>query len=462
MHKHKRDYLHKFSSFASLLFFGAVVSGCMPQLQGKGITTKTESTITASPTPSPTIAALSATYTLSNDATSILLKSRLNRTGTVYYAIYNADQGVRTAAQVKAAAISAPAGALISVGTVTVSAANTDFTATIAALADKVLYTVYAVAEDTYGLDTDANVKKYAKVLAKRVSLQTYATAQTGLGAAVGATIRYNIYYPSGYYDNPTGTYPLLVYLGGAGELPNSAGNAETLFTAGHYRIDKTPYISNINGGIDYPFIVITGQCNRALFNCTNYVDTTWTHELITTVESTYRVNSKRIYLVGMSNGGGGVWNYIFAHPEKVAAAVPIAAPSATYTAGDAGTLCAASRIVPAVWHFHNSNDPLALPAWSATAVTNWNNCTGKLRDAKRTLMPGNVYPATLGGHNTVEYVVGARYIEYSPSPAVLDPDNLGPLPIEATAVTDLAAESVVLGTSVTTIEEWLLQFSQP
>jgi predicted peptidase len=457
MYKHYLDCTYSNLLLAAFLIVGTLGSGC--EIKSKGVSSK-ESVATV--TPSPTVAALSATYALSNGATSVVLTSRLNRTGTIYYAIYNADQGARTAAQVKAAAQSAVAGALVAIGTVTVSAANTDFTATVAALADKVLYTVYAVAEDTYGLDTDANVKKYAKVLPKRVSLQTYATALNGTGAALGATIRYNIYYPNGYYDNPSGTYPLLVYLGGAGELPNSAGNAETLFTTGHYRIDKTPYISNINGGIDYPFIVITGQCNRALFTCTNYADTDWTHELITTVETAYRVNSKRIYLVGMSNGGGGVWNYVFAHPEKIAAAVPIAAPTATYTGGAGGTLCLASQSVPAIWHFHNSNDAAALPAWSATAVTAWNACAGRLRDAKRTLMPGNVYPATLSGHNTVEYVVGARYVEYVPSPAVLDPDTLGPLPLEPTVVSDLAAESIVLGTSVTTIEEWLLQFSRP
>ncbi len=152
----------------------------------------------------------------------------------------SALQGIQ--GQAKPSTNSVPAAA----GEIAVSAGEVgaEIETQISSLPDKSLYTVFAVAEGSQGLAADSGVKKFEKVIPRRLFLQNYASAI--IGAGNGKTIRYSIYFPDGYYDDPDAEYPLLIFLGGAGEIPSDAANPETIFTAGQYRINKTPYPANI------------------------------------------------------------------------------------------------------------------------------------------------------------------------------------------------------------------------
>jgi poly(3-hydroxybutyrate) depolymerase len=146
---------------------------------------------------------------------------------------------------------------------------------------------------------------------------------------------------PYGYYEYLPGGYtggsaewPVVVFLHGLGEIGNGTTQLSRVLAHG------VPY--NINNGANYPFIAISpqspGEWNVASLDA-----------MIEFVKGTYRVDPDRIYLTGISLGGGGTWNYAKAHPEKLAAIVPIAT-SASVTNGP--------RLVDlSTWAFHSWGD---------------------------------------------------------------------------------------------------------
>lgn len=108
---------------------------------------------------------LIATYALSNTNNGLRLTAQLNSIGTVYYAIYDADPGILTAADIKTDSSAIPAGTLVAGGSLAITSANTDFTIDDDTLAEKKIYWFRAVAENAKGLDIDADIKSADKIL---------------------------------------------------------------------------------------------------------------------------------------------------------------------------------------------------------------------------------------------------------------------------------------------------------
>src|SRR5262245_17892942 len=122
-----------------------------------------------------------------------------------------------------------------------------------------------------------------------------------------GAPYGYYEYLPDGYSGQDE--WPVVVFLHGAGETGNGTTQLSRVLALG---VPK-----NIEDGEDYPFLAISPQ-SPGEWDAAN-IDA-----MIEFVKSNYRVDPDRIYLTGISLGGGGTWNYAKAHPEKLAAILPI------------------------------------------------------------------------------------------------------------------------------------------
>jgi predicted peptidase len=175
-------------------------------------------------------------------------------------------------------------------------------------------------------------------------------------------TLPYNMLIPEGYLsklsDNPESKndaikYPLVLFLHGAGERGND--NEIQIIHI------KNLYQDSLNLK-KYPAFVIAPQCPKGK----RWVESSWkvskhimptnpsisivlTIKLIDSLIANLPIDSKRIYVTGLSMGGFGTWDLICRYPVKFAAAIPICG---------GGDISKAKIIknIP-VWVFHGSND---------------------------------------------------------------------------------------------------------
>lgn len=456
----------------ALAFLILSASACTVKINTEQLGTLQGSTTpTATPTPTPTPVAVSASYSLSNGWSDLRLQVSLNFPGSFHWAVFDSDAGALSSAQVKAL-VGNCTGSCKHAASVAVPTASTPVTSTVSTLADKVLYTVYAVSESTGGLDLDSNVKKYSQVIPKKISLQTFTSTRSTF-----PLIRHWLYYPPGYY-NSTSTVPLLMYIHGGGETPNSAGNAETLFTSGSTRMEKVPFYPKIYQGDELPFVIVSPQCNGAFFSCTNGWESAFYDEVATRAKTIARINLKKVYIYGMSWGGAGTWGYAYDLPTKVTAIVPMSGGLMSRTLSN---LC--TKFVPnniAVWATVTVNDPYYSPAlsggtYAGVAVSTYNGCVGHA-DARFTESPGNTYPATVNSHYTVEFFLGIPFYYYSGNgwyynnggtntfdvalPSI--PPASRNVPLSAEMTTELAAASTYYGVTLNSVYDWMALQSKP
>jgi predicted peptidase len=83
--------------------------------------------------------------------------------------------------------------------------------------------------------------------------------------------------------------------------------------------------------------------------------------EIFDKVVREYAVDTKRVYVMGMSMGGYGTWNFVMRYPKLIAAAVPICG------AGDPSMAKKIKRIP--IWAFHGDKDPTVPLAGSTEMI---------------------------------------------------------------------------------------------
>src|SRR5688572_14546924 len=113
---------------------------------------------------------------------------------------------------------------------------------------------------------------------------------------------------------NPAQPRPLILFLHGAGE-------------------SGTNNVTQVNQNIDN---LLAEAKQRGAFLYAPQTNNTWAPA--TTIDNTmlmingalisYNVDASRLYVTGLSMGGGGVWNMLNRFPDRFAAGVPIAAVS--------------------------------------------------------------------------------------------------------------------------------------
>jgi predicted peptidase len=182
-------------------------------------------------------------------------------------------------------------------------------------------------------------------------------------------------YLPPGYEDGVP--RPLLLFLHGFGENGNgSAGDLNKLPFNGPPRL-----ISQGQWPASRPFIVLSPQHGGGDCQPAGEVDAFLTWAL-----ANYRVDTKRVYITGLSCGAYGLWDYLGNKKgQVVTAVVPIC--------GDGRgawnkAKCGLGEV--AIWGFHGDADPQVPVAGTRDAMNNIIACPMPPRkEAKVTIYPG-------------------------------------------------------------------------
>ncbi|HYF29838.1 MAG TPA: T9SS type A sorting domain-containing protein [Chitinophagaceae bacterium] len=167
-------------------------------------------------------------------------------------------------------------------------------------------------------------------------------------------------YLPRNYNTDVLVRYPLLIFIHGAGEQ-GSIADTPTLnkvLRAGPPRI-----INNGNfpdsfsvAGQSYKFIVLSPQIKNGILGSTSIIAPATVEALIQYARSTYRIDTTRIYLCGLSMGGGATWDYAgsSASAARKLAAIAVAAGAGDLSTDEANNIAAANLPVVAT---HNAPD---------------------------------------------------------------------------------------------------------
>ncbi len=214
------------------------------------------------------------------------------------------------------------------------------------------------------------------------LTLTVFATAlqaQQVFKTTKPSTIAYYEYLPQGYANN-SDKYPVMIFLHGVGERgPNTTDPVK--LEASIYEVAKLGPPMYVKNGTQFPFILISPQLKD------NYG--TWPSsyvvEVINHIKTYLRIDERRIYLTGLSLGGGGTWVTAQDYPELFAAIAPVCGGynSPTKACG------IAAENVP-VWAFHGDSDTTVPYSRSVNMVNAINACVPAPSPlAKMTLYPG-------------------------------------------------------------------------
>lgn len=187
----------------------------------------------------------------------------------------------------------------------------------------------------------------------------------------------YYAYTPSNYSTEHE--YPLLLFLHGSGEIGDSSVNPENLDKV---LVHGPPVlIESRRWKPSYPFVVISPQVSSGV----SYWNWDDVHKFIEYITENYSINRKRIYLTGLSLGGGGCWYYAgkYGKDSYAAAIVPICGR------GEESLIENLTQMP--IWAFHGSKDQIVPPFENYGSVTMVNaiNQKNPAIKAKVTLYPG-------------------------------------------------------------------------
>jgi predicted peptidase len=208
-------------------------------------------------------------------------------------------------------------------------------------------------------------------------------------------TFGYLQYLPANHATS-SDLYPVLIFLHGYGERDGDGidiGDLEKLKVHGPPKLIQAGQDMCVTAqGVRSCFIVLSPQLP--------ITDEDWSDEFIKAMleeAKTLRGDPERIYLTGLSMGGGGTWTYANGHPEELAAALPIAGSGDTFALKG----CKISSGQLPVWAFHGLDDDVVSPRISRTLVERINGVNDPVRGK---LCPANPVRALLTEYAGVKH----------------------------------------------------------
>ena len=162
-----------------------------------------------------------------------------------------------------------------------------------------------------------------------------------------GDTIKYVVYLPQGYIQGKK--YPLLLFLHGMSEKTWPVGSINPA-------VRKVGLPKHLENGLKLPFVVVVPNIAYPDWDNIGYTKDFKSKyqpgalpvEIAEMALKKYSVDTARVYITGISMGGGGTFSAVHLFPKVFAAAIPIAGW------GDNSKSCV--TITP-VWAFQGSKD---------------------------------------------------------------------------------------------------------
>lgn len=184
-------------------------------------------------------------------------------------------------------------------------------------------------------------------------------------------------------YDKRNKRYPLLIVLHGMGELGNGSTDLSKILRNGPLKLIKDgqfPDSVRVGDSV-FQFIVFAPQ----------FVHWPWPGTVSAIIEyavTHYRVDGRRIYLTGLSMGGGIAWEYAGSNSkcaEKLAALVPVC--GASLANREKATNIAEANLP--VWATHNEGDSVVTVEYTKKYISLINELAGAPhQDVKATIFP--------------------------------------------------------------------------
>jgi predicted peptidase len=200
------------------------------------------------------------------------------------------------------------------------------------------------------------------------------------------------LYVPPAAVTDPATRRPFIVFLHGGGE----AGTNNT---------------AQVNVNIDN---LLAEAKRRGVFLYAPQSPTSWSSAPLSTnvmsmvdrAITQYPVNNNRLYVTGLSNGGGGTWNMLSRYPDRFAAGVPICgvAPASDFVP--------ANLLDQSIAAFHARNDTVVSASTSRTVINRILTAGGKpLPTYPATSAPDFAFSAQGLDLNYVEFAFGGHGI---------------------------------------------------
>lgn len=229
------------------------------------------------------------------------------------------------------------------------------------------------------------------------LSAQTTAHRIDGPG---GQKIGFYQYLPPNYQADPDVKHPLIIFLHGIGEKGTGIEpDLARLNCCGIPKyIDKGHNMVFTWNGKTEGFVVVFPQLASKYVTWPNY----YVDEMINFAKKNLHIDTNRIFLTGLSLGGGGTWTYASSsasNAKKLAGAAPVVSPC-FMTNG-----CNIANAQLPILAFHALDDHVAPPSCTINAVKSINDCGAKAS-------PNMVLYET-GGHRawvTRTYDTGYKY----------------------------------------------------
>ncbi|MGN6495562.1 MAG: LamG-like jellyroll fold domain-containing protein, partial [Agriterribacter sp.] len=205
-------------------------------------------------------------------------------------------------------------------------------------------------------------------------------------------------YTPQGYNPADTTLHPLIIFLHGIGERSNNINSLPSLENLGLPLVIKDGSTMTFNWNGKTESFVVMAPMSRATTTVYSNLNR-WRQEYIqATINyalANLKVDPDRIYLTGLSYGGGGTLNYISINStftQRIAAAAPVASPDHFEATGPTYVK---NANLP-VWAFAGQFDDTTSPTISQTVVNEINAVNPPVR-ARLSIIPN-------GYHNWVTY----------------------------------------------------------